>query len=230
MSRLERPASLAQQPPALPRGRRTGCYNVATPPGSGTAAVGLAFIYQERTERIGIGTFGPSSGLVIVHNALNTNTEPDRVEQLGLAYECSDAAFVGALNAALGPGSSRQAEVKVDIKEEGGQLRFQFHVVDEALDLNVKVSAEGPAAIANRFHQDPVPIPFRTLNNGTAPNPPFRFASQGDNNVVATAEANLELAVTGGRLGLPGGGSLTVVDVGPTVAFIRWVELFTKPE
>jgi hypothetical protein len=175
----------------------SGFNAVESAPGSGTATVTLVFIYQQRFERIGNGTFGPAWGLQVSLTALNTNVEPDRLEAILPALELSDAAVVDATNAAFGPGSSRLAETKVDIKEEGGRLRFRFHVVDKAIGLNVKVSAEGPAAIVTRGRFDPAPVPSRTVDNGRAPNPPSRNAAQFDSSAVPTSDADLDLDVAG---------------------------------
>jgi hypothetical protein len=217
---------LAEAQAVLPPGFNA----VESASGSGTATIILVFFYQQQFERIGIGTFGPASGLVLSIPALNTNIQPNRVELILPTLELSDAPSVEAANAAFGPGSSRLAETKVEIKEEGGRLRFTYHVVDEALGLNVKVNAEGSAVIVARSLSDPAPMLFRTLDNGQAPNPPLRNAAQQDSNAVPTAEANLDLSLGGGRLRLPGGGHLTVIGVGPTVTFFRWVEFIVQPE
>jgi hypothetical protein len=193
------------------------------------AAIGLAFVYQQQFERTGVGTFGPSSGVLVVHNALNTNTDPDRVEQLALATLLNDQSTVDALNATFGPGSSRLAEVEVEIEEKAGTLRLQFDVEDVGLGLRVKAAAEGPAAIVNRFKVDPGVIAVRFLSNGLTPNPPSRFAVQADNRSVPTAQASLQFETPDGKLRLPGG-DLTVTGIDANVTFARWLEALNKLE
>jgi hypothetical protein len=217
---------LAEMQAVLP----PGFTAVESAPGSGMATVGMGFIYQARFEQTGAGTFGPVSGTTVIHTARNTNADPPRLEAVFLALELSDPAAVAAANAVFGPGSSRLARTKVDIKEEGGRLRLRFHVVDEALGFNVKVSAEGPAHVVTRSQSDPVPVPWRFLNNGGVPNPPLRAAFQGDINTIPSAAADVDVSVVGRRLRLPGGGRLTVMGVGPSVSFWRWVEVVTRPE
>ena len=214
---------IAELEAILPRGFDA----VEASPGSATAAITLDFIFQQRMELIGIGTFGPASGLQVQATALNT--ELSRQERLILAWEFSDAVFVKALDAAFGSGSSRPAKTKVDIKEDEATLQFKFHVVDEPLGLNVKLTAEGPAGLVERFHADPQPSTFRSLNDGEFTNPPFRLALQQDRAVVPTTAESLALDVPGGRLRLPGG-SLTIVGVAPTFNVVRLHELFSKPE
>jgi len=197
-------------------------------PGSGTASLILDFIFQERFERIGIGTFGPASGLQVRATVLNITL--NRQETVLMAQEYSDPAFVAAINAANGPGSSRVAEVKAEIEEEEGQIRLKFEVEDEAIGLDVEVRGEGRSAdIVQRFHVDPQVVAFRSLNNGLSPNPSFRLAVQQDRSQIAVTDSNLKLRGAGGQLRLPGG-SLTLVGLGPTFNIVRWQEIFTNPE
>jgi len=208
----------------LPRGFNA----IESSPGSGTASLTLDFIFQERFERIGVGTFGPASGFQVQAPALNVTLS--RQERILLAQEYSDSAFVAAINAASGPGSSRVAEVAVKIEETKRQIRFTFKVKNEAIGLNVEVLAEGrPADIVERFHVDPQANAFRSLNNGLSPNPPYRIALQQERSVVPATDSNLDFRAAGGQLRLPGG-SLTIVGLGPTFTVRRWQEIFTKPE
>jgi hypothetical protein len=192
------------------------------------AAVGLAFVYQQQIERTGVGAVGPSSGVFVVHNALNTTTDPDRVEQLALASLLNDQPTIDALNTAFGPGSGRMAEVEVEITEKAGTLRLSFDV-DAGSGLRVKAAAEGPAAIMNRFQFDPGAVAVRWLNEGAMPNPPSRFAVQGNNRSVPTDQANFQFETPNGQLSLPGG-TLTITGVGATVTFLWWGEFFNKLE
>jgi hypothetical protein len=206
----------------------SGFNAIESSPGSGTASLILDFIFQERFERIGIGTFGPASGLQVRATVFNITLS--RQETLLLAQEYSDPAFVDAINAANGPGSSRVAEAKVEIEEEEGQIRLKFEVADEAIGLDVEVRGEGRSAdIVQRFHVDPQVVAFRSLNNGLSPNPSFRLAVQQDRSQIAITDSNPKLSGARGQLRLPGG-SLTLVGFGPSFNIVRWQEIFTKPE
>lgn len=205
-----------------------GFNAIESPPGSGTASLILDFIFQERFERIGLGTSGPASGLQVRATVLNTTL--NRQETLLLAQEYSDPAFVNAINAANGPGSSHVAEVEVEMEEKKGQIRLTFDCEDEDIGLNVWVRGEGRSAdIVTRFHVDPQVVAFRSVDNGLSPNPSFRLAVMQDRSTVTMTDSNLELRAAGGQLRLPGG-SLTLVGLGPTFNIIRLQEIFTKPE
>ncbi len=205
-----------------------GFNAIESSPGSDTASLILDFIFQERFERIGIGTFGPASGLQVRASVLNITL--NRQETVLLAQEYSDPAFVTAINAANGPGSSRVAGVEVEMEEKKGQIRLTFDVEDEAIGLNVEVRGEGRSAdIVQRFHVDPQVVAFRSLNNGLSPNLSYRLAVQQERSQVTVTDSNLELRAAGGQLRLPGG-SLTLVGLGPTFNIVRWQEIFTKPE
>jgi hypothetical protein len=201
-----------------------GFIATESPAGSGLAVITLRFRFQERIEQLGGGTFGPASGLVVFHIARNAAL--NRPELLILAAEFSDASLVNGWRAVFGPGSSRLADVEVEIKEKGEQLQLKFDVEDEAIGLSVKVQAEGPAAITRRTHSDPFDLPLRPLNDGIFANPAHRSSNMGDVQIV---EANLELHAAGGQLRLPGG-VLTIAGLAPNVAFVRAFESLFRPE
>lgn len=196
----------------------------AAPAGSGLASVSLQFRFQERFERVGVGTFGPSSGLLVFHIARNTAL--NRPELLALAEEESTTSVVDAFNAVFGPGSSRLAEVKAEIEEEAGTLQVKFDVEDESIGLDINVTASGPAAIEARGHGDPAGAPFRGLNNGASANAPYWFGFMNDFRPVPITSTNFFLGIGPGRygegvLGLPGG-AVDVVGVAANFAFLRW--------
>lgn len=213
---------LAELQAALP----AGFVPAATPANSNTATLTLMFIYQQRFERTGVGSFGPFSGVLVSTTVLNTNTAPARQEILFPAFEVSD--WVGPLNDSFGPGAARQANVKVDIAEKDGTLRLKFDVHDPSSGFKVKAQAEGPVNINNRSVSDPIGLPFRTLG-GLTPNDAFRGASTSDTLAVPAAAAAAQVDVPAGRLALPGG-SVTVLGLGANVSFSRNVEFFLKFE
>ena len=213
---------LAELQAALP----SGFQPVATPANSTTATVTLMFIYQQRFERTGVGSFGPFSGVLVSTTVLNTNTSPARQEILFPAFEVND--WVGPLNDSFGPGAARQANVKVDISEKDGVLRLKFDVHDTASGFKVKAQAESPVQINTRSVSDPIGLPFRTLG-GTTPNNAFRGASASDTRAVPVADAAAQVEAPAGRLTLPGG-NVTILGLGANVSFSRNVEFFLKFE
>ena len=213
---------LSELQAALP----AGFAPVATPANSNTATLTLMFIYQQRFERTGVGSFGPFSGVLVSTTVLNTNTTPARQEILFPAFEVSD--WVGPLNDSFGPAAARQANVKVDITEKDGTLRLKFDVHDPASGFKLKAQAEGPVNVNNRSVSDPIGLPFRTLG-GVVPNDAFRGASQSDTLSVPAATAAAQVDAPAGRLALPGGG-VTILGLGASVSFSRNVEFFLKFE
>jgi len=198
------------------------------PAGSGLAVMPLNFDFQGRCERLGVGTFGPASGVQVLHTALNTAL--NRNELLNLANWFSEASSVSCFNAVFGPGSSRVADVETEIRENRGQLQMKFDVKDTAIGFRVQVQAEGPAAIVTRGHADPAGNPLRGLNEGIFANPAVRFSTHFDALAVPITPANLHLnALMGGQLNLPGG-SLPIVGVGTAFTFFRNFEGFFDPE
>jgi hypothetical protein len=184
------------------------------------------FIYQQRFERTGVGSFGPFSGVLVSTTVLNTNLTPARQEILFPAFEVND--WVGPLNDSFGPNAARQANVKVDISEKDGALRLKFDVHDPISGFKVKAQAESPVNINTRAVSDPIGLPFRTLG-GLVPNNAFRGASASDTRAVAVADAAAQVDAPAGRLTLPGG-SLTILGLGANVSFSRNVEFFLKFE
>lgn len=212
---------LAQLQAILPAGY---VATEAAPAGSGLASLSLQFRFQERFERIGVGTFGPTSGLVVSHIARNAAL--NRSELLFLTAEDSTASAADAFNAVFGPGSSRLAEVETEIEEKSGMLEVKFGVKDAPIGLEVNVQAQGPAAIDTRGHGDPAGAPARGLNNGASANASYWFAFMNDFRPVPITSSNFSLRIGPGRygdgvLGLPGG-AVDVVGVGPNFAFLRW--------
>jgi hypothetical protein len=196
----------------------------AAPAGSGLASIALQFRFQERLERVGIGTFGPTSGLVASHVARNTAL--NRLELLILAAEDSTTSAADAFNAVFGPGSSRVANVKAEIEETAGTLEVKFDVEDESIGLDINVKAKGPAAIDARGHGDPAGAPIRGLNNGVSANAAYWFGFMNDFRSVPITSTNFSFRMGPGRyddgvLGLPGG-AVDVVGVGPNFTFLRW--------
>lgn len=204
-----------------------GFHALATPAGSNTATLTLMFIYQQRFERAVVNqSFGPFSGVLVSTTILNTNVTPARQEILFPAFEVSD--WAGPLNDSFGPGSARQANVKVDIGEKDGTLRLKFDVHDPASGFKVKAQAESPVNINTRSTSDPIGLPFRTLG-GLTPNDAFRGASQSDTLSVPAAAAGPQVDAPAGRLRLPGG-DVTILALGANVSFSRNVEFFLKFE
>ena len=115
------------------------------------------------------------------------------------------------------------------IEEEEGTLRVASEVQDAELGLRIKASAEGPAAIVNRFKFDPASAASRLFGSGASPNPSFRIAVQGDNRPIPTSEANLQFETQNGKLRLPGG-DLTITGFDSNVFFARRLEFFNKLE
>jgi hypothetical protein len=194
------------------------------PAGSGLASISLQFRLQERLERVGVGTFGPTSGLSVSHIARNMTL--NRSELLFLVYEDSTTQAADAFNAVFGPGSSRVAEVKAEIEETDGTLEVKFDVRDESIGLDIHVKAKGPAAIDTRGHGDPAGAPSRGLNNGASANAAYWFGFMNDFRSVPITSTNFSLRIgpgpnSDGVLRLPAG-ALDVVGVGPNFTFLRW--------
>jgi hypothetical protein len=197
------------------------------PAGSGLATVILQFRFQERLERVGVGMFGPTSGLFVFHPARNGAL--NRSELLLLAAEDSNTPAADAFNAVFGPGNDRLAEVETEIEEKAGQLKFTFEVEDEGIGLKLKVRAQGPAAIDTQGAHADAGGPLRGLNNGATANAAYWFGAMADSRSVPITSTNFSLRIGSGRFGdgilrLPGG-ALDVMGVGPSFTFIRWFEV-----
>lgn len=203
-----------------------GFAAIAAPPGSATAQVGLAFVYQQRLEIVGLGTFGPASSLFVATTA--SNTARGRQESLVLAVFSSNSDLVPAFNGNFGPGSMRLSEIEIEIKESKGVLSFDASARDAGTGLQVRASASCPDPIDVRVLNDPAPLAFRFLN-ALNPNPAFRLASQADTVQVTATTANAKVTPAHGPLRLLGG-NVTISQVGATVTFVRALEIFTKME
>lgn len=204
-----------------------GFSAIATPAGSNTASLSLAFFVDQRFERTGEGkTYGPVSALLVSTTVWNNNRQPARQE---LVFPCFEASGeIDALNASFGPGAARLADVGLTIEQQEGRMRFGFAVRDPGLGFQIKASAECPAALNTRSISDPVGLAFRTLN-GLTPNDAFRAASQSDTLTIPTATADVKLQSPGHRLRFPAG-TLSIVGLGASVTFSRNVEFFLKFE
>lgn len=203
----------------------SGFTAIATPSGSQVGTVNFLYIIDQRFERtVTDQNHGPFSGVLLTTNMLNTTATPARQEILLPAFEVSGE--VAALNAAFGPGSSRQARVTVETEEEEGQIKFNLDIKDAGIGFDVKASATAPLAINNRVKSDPVSLPFRPTN-GFIPNTAFFAASQGDALTVPTASAAARFQTPDGQLHLPAG-SLTILGLGQNITFSRLVEFLIK--
>jgi hypothetical protein len=152
-----------------------------------------------------------------------TNTHLNRRETLVLARFNSTQESVDAQNLATGGGVKR-ADFEWDVGQKGGELSILVAI--EAEDgLALHVAARGSAQIDQRVKFDPNPSPFRFVDAGVALGS-FRIASLFDQRVVTSNPTNVEVSAKDGRLELPGGGSLTVLGVGPTFIFSKSQEVW----
>jgi hypothetical protein len=72
---------------------------------------------------------------------------------------------------------------------------------------------------------DPNPSPFRFVDAGVALGS-FRIASLFDQRVITSNPTNVEVSAKNARLKLPGGGSLSILGVGPTFIFSKSQEVW----
>ena len=198
----------------------------ATPSAAGatTSTLNMAFFIDQRFERVGTGTFGPVSGVLVSTVAVNKNVSPEQSELVFPAFAASGE--IDALNASFGKGAAKQAEVSVRIEQSDETMRFAFKVKDKATGLDVTATATSPSAMNTRSVSDPVGLVFRTFD-GRSANAGFRAASQSDTLPVAVGAANAKLGAYRNRLRFPGG-SLTVVGLGQSITFARSVEFILK--
>ncbi len=204
-----------------------GFTALPAPLDSTTSSISLSFFADQRFERVGVGSFGPVSAVLVSTTATNTNLSPPRPELVFPAFEASGE--VDALNDAFGPGSARLADVSLAIKQADGKTEFSFRVRDESLGLKLSAAATSPSAINLRSISDPVGVAFRTLNDGRHPNQAFRAASQSDTLTLPSGAANAHLKADGNKLRLPAG-VITLLSVGTSVTFARNVEFIVAFE
>jgi len=214
---------LAQLQAILP----AGLTAVANPVGSSTAQVVLTFVYQQRTEIVGQGTFGPASSLFVTTTVANDAL--GRQEGLQIAVYVNDQALVDALNVQFGPGALRLADVNLKFEQKNGSLNFDGTVNHPGTNFKIRASAECHEAIDTRVTNDPGPLAVRFLGDGPVINPSFRIANQLDNRVLPVATAQATITPTHGPLRLPAG-NVTISSLGPSVIFARWIEIFSKRE
>jgi hypothetical protein len=196
----------------------------ATPSSTGatTSTLSMAFFIDQRFERVGTGTFGPVSGVLV--STVATNKVLGQSELVFPAFEASDE--IAALNDSFGDGAAKQAKVRVTIEQSDGKTRFVFTVKDALFGLDVTASATSPSAVNTRSISDPVGLAFRTFD-GTKANASFRAASQSDTLPLSPADARAKLVAARGKLNFPGG-SLTVLGLAPNITFARNVEFIIK--
>lgn len=195
---------------------------VANPSGSATAAITIAFIFHQRSERVG-SVDGPADGLVVtavVHNDLL-----QRNETVLLVNEQSDATSVANANTLFGEGTTRLAQVETEIEEQNGVLNLKFDATDDDLRLRVKVQATVSAVSMTRVGQDPLLTPFRAVNGHIAGNA-FLGANRYDTGSAPVTPSNPGLEMPG-SLRLPGG-DISIVSLGSSISLNRWRDNYFK--
>lgn len=198
-----------------------GFSAIANPTGSDTAVISLGFIYHQRAERGGV-VDGPASVFAVTTTARNEAL--GRNETLVLANEQDDPLSVKNANDVFGEGTTRLADIRTELRENGGQLDFWFDVTDEEIGLRVRVRAVGPAGGGTRVLSNPSAGVTRAVEGAVARRS-FRQALQYDNtNVPVTPES---LTIASRVLNLPGG-RLHVTGYGVTMNFQRWRENIQK--
>jgi hypothetical protein len=222
----------------LPPGYTANPLPAPNPPGR--AGLALNFDFLGQCDRPGAAPSGSAPWMGAFHLARNTALA--RNELLILMAEVADESFLNCHQALLGPRGSRLAELDVSVRQKNGQLRIQYEVEDEAIGLQIKLRADGPAAFSDRnSHSDPATVPLLTLDQGLFANPAQRFSVMGDAVGIPITDRNFRLTLgrnehddtadegTIGSIGLPGG-RVRVVGVMPTFTFQRWFENFFQPE
>jgi hypothetical protein len=175
------------------------------------ASIGLNFGYQGVSDLPGEGVLGLGPTNRMFAFAIARDGDAPRPEIVSLGAWRSDPVTVDAYETHVGL-ESRLADIKVNIEDDNGNLKYKFEVREG--DLHVKIRVEGPAVMVGRTFNNPVPISVRTTN-GLRVN----FSQQYDFAPCDAGSAHIS-----GNLHLSKG-TLKLTDQVTSCQIRRWVEI-----
>jgi hypothetical protein len=193
----------------------------ALPDNLGRASINAIFSFQVTDAEHAPVT--PYHTLVLL--TLARNTSLNRVESLLLARFNSSQEAVDAENLTTGGGAWRADFEWAVGQTSSGELDIHVEIDAGDVGLALRVTATGSARFDERVVFDPNVTPFRYINAGVALGS-FRVGSMFDRRVVPSTKKNLKVHANGGRLELPGGASLLLLDVGPVFIFQKSQEVW----